>query len=828
MPDINVQTTPSVFNVTVQNAAGSPTVLQIEVSSAAHTHPISQLQQSGATDGQVPMWSAIANSWIASTVSGGGGGGGAGYNGWSPILTVVSDADRRVLYVSDWTGGSGSKPASGLYVGSSGLVSNIAQAIDIRGTTGATGATGPTGPTGPAGVTGPAGATGATGAAGAAATVAVGSVTTGNAGTNAQVSNSGTSSAAILNFTIPRGDTGATGPAGPTGATGPAGTAATVTVGTTTTGTPGSLASVTNVGTTTAAIFNFTVPEGATGATGAAGATGATGPQGPAGPAPSGTGLVSVTGGVLDTPSTLSARVAADASNLRTQLGLGTAATQSSSSFAAASHTHALSDLTQSGATNGQFIGWNGTAWAPATVSGGSGGTVTSVGLSAPAIFSVSGSPVTSSGTLSFSLASQAANLIFAAPNGVSGSPTFRSLVASDIPALSYAAVSHVHSASEVTSGTFDILRIPTGITSSTVCIGNDSRLSDSRTPTSHASTHASGGTDALTLAQSQITNLTTDLAAKAPLASPSLTGTPTSTTAAADTNTTQIATTAYVVGQASSTTPAALGTSAVGTSLKYARADHVHALPTISLTTGVSGQLPIANGGTGQATQTAGFNALSPATTKGDLILHDGTNGVRLAVGATNGHVLTVDSTAATGVKWAAASGGGGSGGSTNVWIPAAQWIPRTTTGCGIDSRELTTNKINTDELLFDAATIEYAQAMVVMPSNYNNSTVTARFYWTASSGSGGVAWGVSGRAFADDDALDQAVGTKVQVNDTLIATNDLHVTAATSAVTIDGTPAANKAIIFEIYRKADDATNDTLGVDARFLGLEIIYTAA
>ena len=55
----------------------------------------------------------------------------------------------------------------------------------------------------------------------------------------------------------------------------------------------------------------------------------ANGVVGPVGPAPSGTGLVSVTGGVLDTPSTLSARVAADATNLRTQLGLGTVATQS-------------------------------------------------------------------------------------------------------------------------------------------------------------------------------------------------------------------------------------------------------------------------------------------------------------------------------------------------------------------------------------------------------------------------------------------------------------------------------------------------------------------
>jgi hypothetical protein len=46
--------------------------------------------------------------------------------------------------------------------------------------------------------------------------------------------------------------------------------------------------------------------------------------------------------------------------------------------------------------------------------------------------------------------------------------------------------------------------------------VGNDARLSNARTPTTHASTHATGGTDVLTLGQAQITNLTSDLALKA------------------------------------------------------------------------------------------------------------------------------------------------------------------------------------------------------------------------------------------------------------------------------------------------------------------------
>lgn len=61
------------------------------------------------------------------------------------------------------------------------------------------------------------------------------------------------------------------------------------------------------------------------------------------------------------------------------------------------------------------------------------GGTVTSVALSLPSIFSVSGSPITTSGTLTGTLASQTAKYVFAAPNGSSGSPSFRLLLPSDL-----------------------------------------------------------------------------------------------------------------------------------------------------------------------------------------------------------------------------------------------------------------------------------------------------------------------------------------------------------------------------------------------------------
>jgi hypothetical protein len=75
-----------------------------------------------------------------------------------------------------------------------------------------------------------------------------------------------------------------------------------------------------------------------------------------------------------------------------------------------------------------------------------------------------------------------------------------------------------------------------------------------------------------------------------------------------------------------------------------------------LPLSTGVTGTLPIANGGTGQTTASTAFNALSPITSVGDLILGTGVNTAgRLAIGA-NSYVLTSDGTTAS---WAAPSGG-------------------------------------------------------------------------------------------------------------------------------------------------------------------------
>lgn len=84
---------------------------------------------------------------------------------------------------------------------------------------------------------------------------------------------------------------------------------------------------------------------------------------------------------------------------------------------------------------------YDGTYWIlydPASVGSGS---VSSVGLTAPSQFSVSGSPVTGSGTLGFSWADQSANLVLAGPSsGAAATPGFRALAGGDIPPVDLAA----------------------------------------------------------------------------------------------------------------------------------------------------------------------------------------------------------------------------------------------------------------------------------------------------------------------------------------------------------------------------------------------------
>ena len=128
------------------------------------------------------------------------------------------------------------------------------------------------GPQGERGEQGPAGTPGAQGPAGRSGTIAVGTVTTGEPGSEAKVTNVGTATDAVFDFTIPQGPQGE--PGGGTGGT------VSVQVGETTTGEPGTEASVENTGTDTNVMLEFTIPRGEKGDPGERGPAGEQGPKG--------------------------------------------------------------------------------------------------------------------------------------------------------------------------------------------------------------------------------------------------------------------------------------------------------------------------------------------------------------------------------------------------------------------------------------------------------------------------------------------------------------------------------------------------------------------
>ena len=114
------------------------------------------------------------------------------------------------------------------------------------------------------------------------------------------------------------------------------------------------------------------------------------------------------------------------------------------------------------------FEGYANNAWG--SIAAGTG--VTSVGLAMPADFTVSGSPVTSVGTLTAAWASQAANLVFSSPNGSSGTPGFRALVNADLPNSGVTATTY-GSASIVPVFAVNAKGVITSVTDTPIAISN-------------------------------------------------------------------------------------------------------------------------------------------------------------------------------------------------------------------------------------------------------------------------------------------------------------------------------------------------------------------
>ena len=161
-------------------------------------------------------------------------------------------------------------------------------------------------------------------------------------------------------------------------------------------------------------------------------------------------------------------------------------------------------------------------------------------------------------------------------------------------------------------------------------------------------------------------------------------------------------------------------------------------------------------------------------------------------------------------------------------IWVPAGAMLPRVTNGAEAAQEEYSTNDIMVDELLFDGTTKQYATFNIAMPLNWDAGTLKAKFYWDAATGASaedGVRWGIQGVSLTDDDAIDAAAGTAQEVTDAVIAVGDMHISSATGACTIAGTPAVGHMVHFVVYRDPDNEADD-MAEDAKLIGVLIQYT--
>ena len=128
---------------------------------------------------------------------------------------------------------------------------------------------------------------------------------------------------------------------------------------------------------------------------------------------------------------------------------------------------------------------------------------------------------------------------------------------------------------------------------------------------------------------------------------------------------------------------------------------------------------------------------------------------------------------------------------------------------------------------LNFHQSTQQHCQFAIPFPKRWNRGTITARFRWShaATTVNFGCVWGIQAVAVGDDEAINQAYGTAVEVTDTGGTTNRLYVSGETAAFTVANTPADGDTIFFRVYRKAADAA-DTLAIVARLHGVDLFVT--
>jgi len=177
------------------------------------------------------------------------------------------------------------------------------------------------------------------------------------------------------------------------------------------------------------------------------------------------------------------------------------------------------------------------------------------------------------------------------------------------------------------------------------------------------------------------------------------------------------------------------------------------------------------------------------------------------------------------------------GTTGYSEIFFPASVMEGSVTAGAGETDGEMLylaeygTNDItHAVHLLAGASQDESVEWNHVMPPDWDRSTIKFKALWAPGHADANadewIKLTLAAGAWSNDDALDAALGTGQDVTDQVIADDDLHITAASPALTVGGTPALGDLIHFKLTRDFDyNGEGTAMDVSLRLVGVLIQY---
>jgi hypothetical protein len=159
----------------------------------------------------------------------------------------------------------------------------------------------------------------------------------------------------------------------------------------------------------------------------------------------------------------------------------------------------------------------------------------------------------------------------------------------------------------------------------------------------------------------------------------------------------------------------------------------------------------------------------------------------------------------------------------SGNFSIMAQSMIPESGSGpteVAPNSTGMTRGILNWVSLDYAASPQQNATIAYVMPSDWDGGTLAASFYWTSTGGGGTAIWSWDGYCGVDASNMNAGWGTPQTVTDTVLAINQVHISAETSATTMAGSPAPSDICFFQISRNGG-----TLSTPASLMGVRVKY---